>query len=59
MSGHWYFHPERGKVRMLARFDAYRELHPGQTFHGVTFDALQEAGSGIVEASKTALWFWL
>jgi hypothetical protein len=55
MTGQWFFHTTAaGDIVLRARFegdegmvgDADEILRPGDTFHGVSFDALKAAGAG-------------
>jgi hypothetical protein len=57
MSAHWHFTVVGDVVQLRARFegpggmvgDAFDEIRPGQSLHGLSFDELKKAGAGVVE----------
>jgi hypothetical protein len=55
MTGQWFFHTTAaGDIVLRARFegddstvgDASATVRPGQSFHGIPFEALRAAGAG-------------
>ena len=58
----WFFELVGDTVQLQARLedgemlgDAYTEIHEGDDFHGVSFDALRDAGSGVVEVDDDGI----
>jgi hypothetical protein len=61
MSGKWFFTtaPDGDVIELRARFegpggligDAFDEIRPGMLVHGVSFEELKRAGSGVVRVT--------